>query len=68
MAPRVAIVCRATKSVVARQYTHVHPGVSVKAGEAVKRKKFINKVVAECDLSEVTRKARAIGIEAGIHT
>ncbi len=33
----VAIVCPATKSVVARQYTHVNPGVSAKAGEAVKR-------------------------------
>jgi hypothetical protein len=36
----VAIVCPATKSVVARQNTHVHPGVSAKAGEAVKRKKY----------------------------
>ncbi len=35
----VAIVCPATKSVVGRQNTHVHPGVSAKAGEAVKRKK-----------------------------
>ncbi len=35
----VAIVCPATKSVVARQNTH-HPGVSAKAGEAVKRKKY----------------------------
>jgi hypothetical protein len=29
-----------TKSVVARQNTHPHPGVSAKAGEAVKRKKY----------------------------
>ncbi len=36
----VAIVCPATKSVVARQNTHLHPGVSAKAGEAVKRKKY----------------------------
>jgi hypothetical protein len=36
----VAIVCPATKSVVARQNTHVHPGVSAKAGEAVKRKRY----------------------------
>ncbi len=36
----VAIVCPATKSVVARQNTHVHPEVSAKAGEAVKRKKY----------------------------
>jgi hypothetical protein len=35
----IAVVCPATKSVVARQYTHVHPGVSAKAGEAVKRNK-----------------------------
>ncbi len=35
----VVIVCPATKSVVARQYTHVHPGVPAKAGEAVKRSK-----------------------------
>jgi hypothetical protein len=28
----VAIVCPATKSVVARQNTHLHPGVSAKAG------------------------------------
>jgi hypothetical protein len=77
------------KSVVARQNTHVHPGVSAKAGEAVKRKKygavqgfvveaggrlgpaakkFIDEVVAECEMSEAARKAaaskilRAIGI------
>jgi hypothetical protein len=84
-------VCPATKKVVARQYTHVHPGVSAKAGEAVTRKKykgavqgfvveaggrlgpaakkFIDEVVAECETSEVARKAvaskivRAIGIE-----
>ncbi len=36
----VAIVCPATKSVVARQNTHLHPGVSAKASEAVKRKKY----------------------------
>ncbi len=36
----VAIVCPATKSVVARQNTHLDPGVSTKAGEAVKRKKY----------------------------
>jgi hypothetical protein len=36
----VAAVCPATKSVVARQNTHLHPGVSAKAGEAVKRKKY----------------------------
>ncbi len=33
-------MCPATKSVVARQTTHLHPGVSAKAGEAVKRKKY----------------------------
>ncbi len=33
-------MCPATKSVVARQNTHLHPGVSAKAGEAVKRKKY----------------------------
>ncbi len=33
----VAIVCPATKSVVARQYTHINPGVSAKA---VKRNMF----------------------------
>ncbi len=87
----VAIVCPATKSVVDRQNTHLHPGVSAKAGEAVKRKKykgavrgfvveaggrlgpaakkFIDEVVAECEMSEAARKAaaskimRAIGIE-----
>ena len=84
----VAIVCPATKSVVARQNTHLHPGVSAKAGEAVKRKKskgavrgfvveaggrlakkFIDEVVAECEMPEAARKAaaskimRAIGIE-----
>ncbi len=36
----VAIVCPTTKSVVARQYTHINPGVSAKAGEAVKRNKY----------------------------
>ncbi len=35
----VAIVCPATKSVVARQNTHANPRVSAKAGEAGKRKK-----------------------------
>ncbi len=86
----VAIVCPATKSVVARQNTHLHTGVSAKAGEAVKRKKykgavqgfvveaggrlgpaarkFLDEVVAECEMSEAARKAaaskimRAIGI------
>ncbi len=76
---------------VARQNTHVHPGVSATAGEAVKRKKyegavqgfvveaggrlgpaakkFFDEVVAECEMSEVARKAAAskvlsaIGIE-----
>ncbi len=76
---------------VARQNTHVHPGVSAKAGEAVKRKKykgavhgfvveaggrlgpaakkFVDEVVAECEMSQVARKAaaskimRAMGIE-----
>ncbi len=72
--------CPATKSVVARQNTHLHPGVSAKAGEAVKRKKykgavqgfvveaggrlgpaakkFIDEVVAECEMPEAARKAR----------
>jgi hypothetical protein len=36
----VAVVCPATKSVVARQNTHVHPGASAKAGEAVKRNEY----------------------------
>jgi hypothetical protein len=35
----VAVVCPATKSVVARQNTHLHPGVSAKAGEAVKTRR-----------------------------
>ncbi len=34
------VVCPATKSAVARQYTHVQAGVSAKAGEAVKPKKY----------------------------
>ncbi len=68
----VASVCPATKSVVARQYKHVHSRVSAKAGEAVKRKgavqgfvveaggkKFINEEVAECEMSEVAREAVA---------
>ena len=33
----VAIVCPATRSVVARQNTYVHPGVSAKAGETVRQ-------------------------------
>jgi hypothetical protein len=36
----VAIPCPATKSVTARQYKHVNPGVSAKAGAAAKRNKF----------------------------
>jgi hypothetical protein len=35
----VAVVCPATKPVVARQYTHVNPEVCAKAGEVVKRNK-----------------------------
>ncbi len=82
-------MCPATKSVVARQNTHVHPRVSAKASVKRKKykgavqgfvveaggrlgpaaKKFIDEVVAECEMSEVVRKAaaskrvRAIGIE-----
>ncbi len=85
----VAIVSPDTKSVVARQYTHVNARVFAKAGEAVQRNKYkgavqgfvcgggrspaaktcTGEVVAECEMSEVARKAvaskivRAIGIE-----
>ncbi len=43
----VAIVCTATKSVVARQNAHLHPGVSAKAGEAVKYKGAVQGFVVE---------------------
>jgi hypothetical protein len=36
----VAIVCPATKTMVARQNTYVRAGVSAKAREAVRRKKY----------------------------
>ncbi len=72
----VAIVCQAAKSVVARHNTHVHPGVSAKAGEAVNRKKykgavqgFVVEAGGRLGPCAVARKAaasktmRAIGIE-----
>ncbi len=86
----MAVVCPATKSVVARRYTHVNPkrnkyqgavqGIVVEAGGRLgpAAKNPINEVVAECEMSEVARKAAAskrvwaIDIEAthaqaGIH-
>jgi hypothetical protein len=44
----VAIVCPATKSVVARQYTRGSPEVSAKAGDAVRRKKSQGAVQGVC--------------------